>query len=65
MRDTHTFQDHRMNAAQATNQSTGRGWDFRHDDGLPIWLRAIAEVLRPRSIIILLALAGVTALWWL
>jgi hypothetical protein len=27
--------------------------------------RAIAEVLRPRSIIILLALAGVISLWWL
>jgi len=31
----------------------------------PIWLRAVAEVLRPRSIIILLALAGVISLWWL
>lgn len=28
-------------------------------------IRAIAEVLRPRSIIILLALAGVISLWWL
>ncbi len=27
--------------------------------------RAIAEVLRPRSIIILLALAGVISLWWM
>jgi hypothetical protein len=27
--------------------------------------RAIAEVLRPRSIIILLALAGCISLWWL
>jgi hypothetical protein len=27
--------------------------------------RAVAEVLRPRSIIILLALAGVISLWWL
>jgi len=27
--------------------------------------RAIAEALRPRSIIILLALAGVISLWWL
>jgi hypothetical protein len=30
-----------------------------------MWLRAVAEVLRPRSIIILLALAGVISLWWL
>jgi hypothetical protein len=27
--------------------------------------RAVAEVLRPRSIIILAAMAGVIALWWL
>ncbi len=27
--------------------------------------RAVAEVLRPRSLIILLALAGVISLWWL
>jgi hypothetical protein len=27
-------------------------------------LRAVAEVLRPRSLIILLALAGVISLWW-
>ena len=27
--------------------------------------RAVAEVLRPRSIIILLALAGVISLWWM
>jgi len=27
--------------------------------------RAVAEVLRPRSIIILAAMAGVIALWWM
>jgi hypothetical protein len=27
--------------------------------------RAVAEVLRPRSLIILLALAGVISLWWM
>jgi hypothetical protein len=27
--------------------------------------RAIAEVLRPRSIILLAVLAGVISLWWL
>ncbi len=27
--------------------------------------RAVAEVLRPRSLIILAAMAGVIALWWM
>ena len=57
--------DHRRVAAMSTGQASHRGWDFRPSDEPPMWLRAIAEVLRPRSIIILLALAGVTALWWL
>lgn len=56
--------DHRRVAAMITNQST-RGWDFRPSDEPPLWLRAVAEVLRPRSIIILLALAGVISLWFL
>jgi hypothetical protein len=53
-----------MKAAQATSQSD-RGFDFRPSDEPPLWFRAVAEVLRPRSIIILLALAGVISLWWL
>jgi len=64
MIDTHTHRDHRREAAMATNQSS-RGFDFRPSDEPPMWLRAIAEVLRPRSIIILLALAGVISLWWM
>lgn len=55
---------HRMKAAQATNQSN-RGFDFRPSDEVPLWLRAVAEVLRPRSIIILLAMAGVLSLFWI
>jgi len=54
---------HRMKAAQATNQSS-RGFDFRPSDEPHIALRAVAEVLRPRSLIILAAMAGVIALWW-
>lgn len=34
-------------------------------DEPPLWFKAVAEVLRPRSIIILLALAGVTSLWFI
>lgn len=64
MIDMQDPRDHRRVAAMATNQST-RGWDFRPSDEPPLWLRAVAEVLRPRSIIILLALAGCVSLWWM
>jgi len=56
--------DHRRVAAMHTNQSD-RGWDFRPCDEPPLWFKVVAEILRPRSIIILLALAGVISLWWL
>jgi hypothetical protein len=66
MNDQHHFVCHRMQAAQSTNQSGGRGYAFdRMIDESPLWLRALAETFRPRSIIILLALAGVISLWWL
>ena len=64
MIDHHTHVCHRMKAAQATNQSN-RGFDFRPSDDVPVWLKAVAEVLRPRSLIILLAMAGVVSLWWM
>ena len=61
-RATHT--DHRRLAAMMTDHGSSRGWDFRPSDEPHIALRAVAEVLRPRSIIILAAMAGVIALWW-
>jgi len=64
MIDHHTHVCHRMKAAQATSQSD-RGFDFRPSDEPPMWLKAVAEVLRPRSLIILAAMAGVIALWFL
>jgi hypothetical protein len=64
MIDRSDYVCHRMKAAQATNQSS-RGFDFRPSDEPPMWLRAVAEVLRPRSLIILAAMAGVITLWWL
>jgi hypothetical protein len=64
MIDRADYTDHRMKAAQATNQSN-RGFDFRPSDEPHIALRAVAEVLRPRSLIILAAMAGVISLWWL
>jgi hypothetical protein len=65
MIDMQDPRDHRRVAAMTTDQASHRGWDFRPSDEPPIWFRAIAEVLRPRSIIILLALAGCISLWWL
>jgi len=65
MIDMQDPRDHRRVAAMTTDQASHRGWDFRPSDEPPIWLRAVAEVLRPRSIIILLALAGCVSLWWL
>jgi hypothetical protein len=64
MIDRSDYVCHRMKAAQATNQSS-RGFDFRPSDEPPMWLRAVAEVLRPRSLIILAAMAGVISLWWM
>lgn len=55
---------HRMKAAQATNQSN-RGFDFRPSDEPPLWLRALAEVFRPRSLILLAVVAGVLSLFWI
>ena len=65
MIDMQDPRDHRRVAAMSTDQASHRGWDFRPSDEPPIWLRAVAEVLRPRSIIILLALAGVVSLWFI
>jgi len=57
--------DHRRVAAMTTDQASHRGWDFRPADEVPMWLRALAEVFRPRSIILLAVVAGVVSLWWL
>ena len=65
MIDMQDPRDHRRVAAMTTDQASHRGWDFRPSDEVPLWVRAVAEVLRPRSLVILLALAGVISLWWL
>jgi len=63
--DHHQHVCHRMAAAQATNQSN-RGWNFdRSVDESPLWIRALAEVFRPRSIILLAVMAGVLSLFWI
>jgi hypothetical protein len=65
MIDMQDPRDHRRVAAMTTDQASHRGWDFRPCDEPPMWFKVVAEVLRPRSLIILAAMAGVIALWWL
>jgi hypothetical protein len=65
MNDQSTHTDHRRHAAMMTDHGSSRGWDFRPADEVPMWLRALAEVFRPRSIILLAVVAGVVSLWWL
>lgn len=64
MIDRADYTDHRMNAAKATNQSN-RGWDFSRavDDG-PLWLRAIAEICRPRSLFLFAVIGAVASVWF-
>jgi len=57
--------DHRRVAAMSTDQASHRGWDFREIHEPPIWFRALAEVLRPRSLILLAVVAGVLSLFWI
>jgi len=66
MIDTHTHRDHRREAAMATDQGSSRGWNFDAavDEG-PLWLRALPECFRIRSLIIFAVMGGVVALWWL
>jgi len=68
MNDQSTYTDHRMNAAQATGcrQAAYRGWNFDNavDEG-PLWLRALSECFRIRSLIIFAVIAAVVAAWWL
>jgi hypothetical protein len=65
MEDRSPFVCHRMSAAQATNQSGGRGYDFRPSHESHIALRALGECLRPRSLFIFAAIGAVASVWWL
>lgn len=68
MNDRAPYTDHRMTAAQATGSRDAayRGWDFSRavDEG-PLWLRALSECFRIRSLIIFAVMAAVVAAWWL
>jgi hypothetical protein len=66
MEDRHRFVCHRMEAAQSTNQSNGRGYAFdRIVDESPLWIRALVEIFRPRSLVILAVVAGCVSLFWI
>lgn len=67
MIDSHDLRrDPRRHAAMMTDQGSHRGWCFdRAVDESPIWIRALAETFRPRSIILLAVIAGVCSLWFL
>ena len=66
MNDRHTFTDHRMTAAQSTNQSNGRGYSFdRIVDESPVWIRALEECFRVRSLFIFAVIGAVVFAWWL
>jgi len=68
MIDRTEYTDHRMTAAQATGDrdASYRGWDFSRavDEG-PLWLRALEECFRPRSLFLFAVIGVVVALWWL
>lgn len=68
MIDTHTHRDHRREAAMATGDTDAayRGWDFSSAvDDVPMAIRVLAEICRPRSLVIFAVIAGVVSLWWL
>jgi len=68
MNDRASYRDHRMTAAQATGDRDAayRGWDFSRavDEG-PLWLRALEECFRVRSLVIFAVIGAVVGLWWL
>jgi hypothetical protein len=68
MNDQSSYRDHRMASAQATGDRDAayRGWDFSRavDEG-PLWIRAIEECFRVRSLFIFAVIGAVAACWWL
>lgn len=51
--------------AQSTNQSNGRGYAFdRMIDESPLWIRVLAEIVRPRSLVMLAVIGFVSSLFW-
>lgn len=66
MIDTHTPRDHRREAAMATDQGSSRGWAFdRIVDESPLWIRALEECFRPRSLFLFAVIGAIMSIWFL
>ncbi len=51
--------------AQSTNQSNGRGYAFdRMIDESPLWIRALVEICRPRSLFLFAVIGAVASVWF-
>jgi hypothetical protein len=67
MDDRSTFTDHRREAAMATGDTDAsyRGWDFSNAvDDVPMVIRALAEICRPRSLVIFAVIGAVASVWF-
>jgi len=68
MDDRSTFTDHRREAAIETGDRDAayRGWDFSRavDEG-PIWIRALEECFRVRSLFLFAVIGAIMSLWFL
>lgn len=66
MIDTHTHRDHRREAAMATGcrQAAQRGFDFRSYNEQPIWIRALEECFRVRSLFLFAVIGAVASVWF-
>ncbi len=66
MNDQATHTDHRRHAAMMTDQGSHRGWAFdRIVDESPLWLRALSECFRVRSLVIFAVIGAVASVWFL
>jgi hypothetical protein len=66
MIDRSDFTDHRRHAAMMTDQGSHRGWNFDAAvDESPLWIRALEECFRIRSLIIFAVMGGVLSLFWI
>ncbi len=66
MIDSHELRsDPRRHAAMMTDQGSHRGWNFDKavDDG-PLWLRALVEICRPRSLFLFAVIGAVASVWF-
>jgi len=67
MIDRTDYTDHRMASAQATGDRDAayRGWDFsRAVDQGPLWIRALEECFRPRSLFLFAVIGAVASVWF-